>query len=133
MQLFDEEFANSFAFDVLDSTKIIPDEDVPVKRVGKLVLDFSMPRSNALADPILLTFPSTPLSAPFIIFSRMDIMNPKGRANYEPNSWPGAEGDPRECHQTGFQFFPAHEEGDKPLPCPAVLGSRGGCETVIGF
>ena len=25
----------------------------------------------------------------------------------------GIEGGPRECHQTGFQSFPAHEEGDK--------------------
>jgi catalase len=39
LQLFDEEFANSFTFDVLDSTKIIPEEEVPIKRVGKLVLD----------------------------------------------------------------------------------------------
>ena len=33
--------------------------------------------------------------------------------NYEPNSWGAANGGPRECHQTGFQSFPAHEEGDK--------------------
>jgi catalase len=39
VQLFDEEFANSFAFDVLDATKIIPEELVPVRVVGRLVLD----------------------------------------------------------------------------------------------
>ena len=31
MQLFDEDFADEFAFDVLDATKIIPEEEVPVR------------------------------------------------------------------------------------------------------
>ena len=39
LQLFDEEFAASFPFDVLDATKLIPEEDVPIRRVGRLVLD----------------------------------------------------------------------------------------------
>jgi catalase len=39
LQLFDEEFADGFDFDVLDPTKIIPEELVPVRRVGRLVLD----------------------------------------------------------------------------------------------
>jgi catalase len=39
LQLFDEEFADRFEFDVLDPTKIIPEELVPVRRVGRLVLD----------------------------------------------------------------------------------------------
>ena len=39
VQLFDDEFADSFDFDVLDATKIIPEELVPVRRVGRLVLD----------------------------------------------------------------------------------------------
>ena len=39
LQLFDDKFADSFAFDVLDPTKIIPEEEVPVRRVGRLVLD----------------------------------------------------------------------------------------------
>jgi len=39
MQLFDEDFANDFGFDVLDATKIVPEEDIPVRRVGRLVLD----------------------------------------------------------------------------------------------
>jgi hypothetical protein len=38
-QLFDEAFANSQPYDVLDATKIIPEEEVPVRIVGKLVLD----------------------------------------------------------------------------------------------
>ena len=37
--MFDEDFANEFDFDVLDATKLIPEEQVPVRRVGRLVLD----------------------------------------------------------------------------------------------
>nr|WP_242147115.1 catalase [Sphingomonas sp. BAUL-RG-20F-R05-02] len=39
VQLFDQEFADSFDFDVLDATKLIPEEQVPVRIVGRLVLD----------------------------------------------------------------------------------------------
>jgi catalase len=39
LQLFDEEFADRFEFDVLDPTKIIPEEQVPLRMVGRLVLD----------------------------------------------------------------------------------------------
>ncbi|HVM68064.1 MAG TPA: catalase [Acidimicrobiales bacterium] len=39
LQLFDDDFADRFAFDVLDPTKIVPEEEVPVRRVGRLVLD----------------------------------------------------------------------------------------------
>jgi catalase len=39
LQLFDDGFADRFDFDILDPTKIIPEEEVPVRRVGRLVLD----------------------------------------------------------------------------------------------
>jgi catalase len=39
LQLFDEDFANRFDFDVLDATKIIPEELIPLRPVGRLVLD----------------------------------------------------------------------------------------------
>lgn len=39
LQLFDEKLANSLSYDVLDATKVIPEEVVPVKMVGRLVLD----------------------------------------------------------------------------------------------
>ena len=39
VQLFDDEFADRFEFDILDATKIIPEEQVPVRRIGRLVLD----------------------------------------------------------------------------------------------
>ena len=39
VQLFDEAFASSLPYDVLDATKIIPEEVLPVRPVGKLVLN----------------------------------------------------------------------------------------------
>lgn len=38
-QLFDEAFAERFQFDVLDATKLIPEELIPLQPVGKMVLD----------------------------------------------------------------------------------------------
>ena len=39
VQIFSEEEADKFSFDVLDPTKIVPEELVPVTPVGRLVLD----------------------------------------------------------------------------------------------
>lgn len=39
LQIFTEEQAESFSFDVLDSTKIVPEELVPVTPVGRMVLN----------------------------------------------------------------------------------------------
>jgi catalase len=39
LQLFDQKFADSFEFDVLDPTKLIPEEILPPVPVGRLVLD----------------------------------------------------------------------------------------------
>jgi catalase len=39
VQTFDDATADSFAFDVLDPTKLIPEELVPVRLIGKMTLD----------------------------------------------------------------------------------------------
>src|SRR6476661_3297930 len=39
LQVFTEEEADAFTFDVLDPTKIVPEELVPVRKVGRMVLD----------------------------------------------------------------------------------------------
>jgi catalase len=39
VQTFDDEWADAFDFDVLDATKLIPEELLPVRRIGRLVLD----------------------------------------------------------------------------------------------
>jgi catalase len=44
VQLFDQEFADSFDFDILDATKIIPEEVIEPLPVGRLVLD-RMPKN----------------------------------------------------------------------------------------
>ncbi len=154
LQLFDDKFANSFEFDVLDATKLIPEEQVPIRRVGRLVLDrcvenfFAETEQAAFCtnnivpgvdfsnDPLLQgrnfsyldtqvkrlggpNFTHIPINAPKCPFhhfqqdGHMAMVNPKGRANYEPNSWEGAAGGPRECPETGFSSFPLAENGLK--------------------
>ncbi|TPE51043.1 catalase [Amaricoccus solimangrovi] len=151
VQLFDEEFAEKFPFDVLDATKIIPEEEVPVRIVGRLVLDRCVdnffaeteqvafqtnnivPGIDFTNDPLLQgrnfsyldtqlkrlgspNFTHLPVNAPRCPFhhfqqdGHMAFHNPKGRANYEPNSW--GEG-PREDPKGGFRTYPAREEGEK--------------------
>ncbi len=154
LQLFDEDFAERFDFDVLDATKIIPEEEVPVRRVGRLVLDRCVenffaeteqvafctqnivPGIDFTNDPLLQgrnfsyldtqlkrlggpNFTHIPINAPkcpFHFFQQdghMAMMNPKGRANYEPNSWNGEAAGPRESPEKGFQSYPAEEGGQK--------------------
>src|SRR3984885_989400 len=154
MQLFDDKFADEFEFDVLDATKLIPEEQVPIRRVGRLVLDrcvdnfFAETEQAAFCtnnivpgvdfsnDPLLQgrnfsyldtqvkrlggpNFTHIPINAPKCPFhhfqqdGHMAMVNPKGRANYEPNSWEGAAGGPRECPETGFSSFPLAENGLK--------------------
>ncbi|NDV49268.1 catalase [Salipiger sp. PrR003] len=38
VQVFDEAFADRFEFDVLDATKLIPEEDCPIRIVGRMML-----------------------------------------------------------------------------------------------
>ncbi|WP_342347890.1 catalase [uncultured Nitrospira sp.] len=154
LQLFDDEFAEEFDFDVLDATKLIPEEILPIRRVGRLVLDrcvdnfFAETEQAAFCtqnivpgvdfsnDPLLQgrnfsyldtqlkrlgspNFTHIPINAPKCPFSHfqqdghMAMQNPQGRANYEPNSWPGEEGGPRESPEKGFTSYPAEEEGPK--------------------
>lgn len=63
-------------------------------------------------------FAQLPINAPrcpvmhFQQDGHMAFANPKGRANYEPNSW-GPEAGPREHAETGFRSFAAPTEGAK--------------------
>ena len=153
LQLFDEDFAERFDFDVLDATKLIPEELVPIRRVGRLVLDRCVdnffaeteqvafctqnivPGIDFSNDPLLQgrnfsyldtqlkrlggpNFTHIPINAPKCPFAHfqqdghMAMSNPKGRVNYEPNSWEG-DGGPRESPEKGFRSYPAAEEGEK--------------------
>jgi len=150
VQLFDDAFADSFEFDVLDSTKLIPEEQIPLKIIGSFVLDrvvdnfFAeteqvafctqnvVPGIGFTNDPLLQgrnfsyldtqlkrlgspNFTHIPINAPKVPVNNfqqdghMAMRNPKGRANYEPNSWDG----PRESPTTGYKHFAAEESGRK--------------------
>jgi catalase len=154
VQLFDDAFADSFDFDVLDATKIIPEELVPVRIVGRLVLDrvvdnfFAETEQVAFCtqnvppgidfsnDPLLQgrnfsyldtqikrlgspNFTHIPINAPkcpmahFQQDGHMAMRNPKGRVNYEPNSWGPTQGGPREDPVRGFTSFAQTAEGPK--------------------
>ena len=161
LQTFDQAFADSLPFDVLDPTKIIPEEVLPVRIVGRMVLDrypdnfFAETEQAAYCpanvppgidftnDPLLqgrlfsyldtqksrlgtANFHQIPINAPkcpvmnFQRDGQMQMLQPKGRANYEPNSLAetaGEVGGPRECPMTGFKTFGTaggpSEQGDK--------------------
>jgi catalase len=39
VQLFDDAFVEQFEFDILDATKLIPEEQIPLRVIGRMVLD----------------------------------------------------------------------------------------------
>ena len=127
VQLFTQEEADQFPFDHLDSTKLIPEELVPLKVIGRMVLDrwpdnfFSeteqvaycpaniVPGIDFSNDPLLQgrlfsyldtqlsrlgspNFHQIPINAPKCPFDNqqrdghMQMLQPKGRVSYEPNS-----------------------------------------------
>lgn len=153
VQLFNEDQANSFEFDHLDATKLVPEEIVPVRIIGTMTLNRTVdnffaeteqvafctqnivPGIDFSDDPLLLgrnfsyldtqlkrlgspNFTHLPINAPrcpvmhFQQDGHMAMVNPKGRVNYEPNSW-GANAGPREDARTGFRSFNAAIEGPK--------------------
>jgi len=133
------------------ATKIVPEEVVPIRKVGRLVLDRTVdnffaeteqvafctqnivPGVDFSNDPLLQgrnfsyldtqlkrlgspNFTHLPINAPKCPFhhfqqdGHMAFHNPKGRANYEPNSWGVG---PRESPERGYRSYPAHESGEK--------------------
>ena len=154
VQIFDQKFADEFEFDVFDATKLIPEEQVPVKIIGKMVLNrvvdnfFAeteqvafctqniVPGLDFTPDPLLQgrnfsyldtqtkrlggpNFTQIPVNAPkcpmrhFLQDGHMAMQNPKGRVNYEPNSWSGDESNPRECPVHGFKSSDSEVQGSK--------------------
>jgi len=66
LQIFTEAQAAKFGFDVLDATKLIPEELVPVRRVGKMTLDRNV--DNYFAETEQVAFSTTHI-VPGIDFS----------------------------------------------------------------
>jgi catalase len=57
VQLFDEKFAKSFDFDILDPTKLIPEEILPLRIIGRMVLDRNV--DNYFAETEQVAFATT--------------------------------------------------------------------------
>ncbi|MGP4714762.1 MULTISPECIES: catalase [unclassified Psychrobacter] len=71
VQLFTEEEANAFPFDHLDSTKLIPEEMVPVKIVGKMVLNRNVDNFFAETEQVAFCLSHVP---PGIDFSNDPLL-----------------------------------------------------------
>ncbi|AYJ86947.1 catalase [Sphingomonas paeninsulae] len=166
LQVFDEEFAAAQSYDVLDATKLIPEEVLPLRIVGRMVLDRNVdnffaeteqvaflptnvvPGIDFSNDPLLqgrlfsyldtqksrlgtTNFHQIPINAPkcpFGNFQRdgmMQMMVPKGRANYEPNSLGanGEDGGPRESPKTGFATITTNDDRNDPTQKLRVRGA----------
>ncbi len=52
VQLFDDAFADSFDFDVLDATKVIPEELIPLRVIGRMVLDTNVTNHFAETEQV---------------------------------------------------------------------------------
>jgi catalase len=52
VQLFDQAFADKFDFDILDSTKLIPEEILPLKVIGRMVLDRNVTNQFAETEQV---------------------------------------------------------------------------------
>ena len=152
VQLFSEEEAATLPFDHLDSTKLIPEELIPVRIIGNLTLNRNVdnffasteqvafctsnvpPGIDFSDDPLLHgrnfsyldtqlkrlggpNFTHIPVNAPrcpvmnFQQDGHMAMTNPKGRVNYEPNSW-GADAGARE-NPRGTMSYAAPTDGGK--------------------
>jgi catalase len=152
LQVFDQATADSLDFDVLDPTKLIPEEIIPLRMVGKMVLNRNVDNffaeteqvaflpSNVVPgidfsnDPLLqgrlFSYQDTQLSrlggpnfhqipvnaprCPMRNFQRDGLRQmevPKGRVNYEPNSFDA--GAPRENPARGFVSHPEALDGIK--------------------
>ncbi|MHB1131416.1 MAG: catalase [Chloroflexota bacterium] len=152
VQVFTQEQAETFPVDHLDATKLIPEELVPLKVIGRMVLNrwpnnfFAeteqvafcpaniVPGIDFSNDPLLqgrlfsyldtqlsrlgsANFHQIPINAPKTTASNfqrdghMQMAQPKGRVNYEPNSL--AVDAPLEHPATGFRSAQASESGER--------------------
>lgn len=60
LQLFDQKFADQFEFDILDPTKLIPEEVLPPMPVGRLVLDRMPDSFFAETEQVAFIVPKVP-------------------------------------------------------------------------
>jgi catalase len=71
IQVFDQAFADAQPYDVLDSTKLIPEDDIPVRIIGRMVLDRNV--DNFFAETEQVAFLPTNI-VPGIDFSNDPLL-----------------------------------------------------------
>jgi catalase len=161
-QVIDQATADALPFDILDATKLVPEEIVPIQMAGKMVLDRNpdnffaeteqvafcpshiVPGIDFSEDPLLQgrlfsyldtqlsrlgspNFHEIPINRPKCPFANlqrdghMQMLVPKGRANYEPNSIDPAGN--RESPE-GFRTRPVRTEGTKVRERPASFADH---------
>jgi catalase len=65
VQLFDQETADKLPFDHLDATKLIPEEDIPVRIIGRLVLDRTVDNFFAHTEQVAFCTANVPPGVDF--------------------------------------------------------------------
>ena len=122
VQLFDEDFAKRFDFDVLDATKLIPEQvafctsnvvpginftnDLLLQGRNFSYLDTQLPR---LGSPNFAQIPINQSRCPMHNFQRdehMQMVLQRGRVSYGPSGLGGSE--PHEDARAWFRSFAAH-------------------------
>ncbi|CAH0499089.1 hypothetical protein HMPREF9718_04794 [Sphingobium yanoikuyae ATCC 51230] len=91
IQLFDEAFAEAQPYDVLDATKLIPEEDVPVRLIGTLTLNRNVDNFFAETEQVAFLPSNVPPGIDFSndpllqgrLFSYLDTQNSRlGTTNF---------------------------------------------------
>src|SRR3546814_19053555 len=97
VQIFDEAFAAELLYDVLDATKLIPEEDLPVEIVGRMTLNRHVDNFFAETEPAAF-LPSNII--PGIDFSNDPLL--QGRLFSYPDTQKSRPG------TTNFHQIPIH-------------------------
>lgn len=91
IQIFDEAFANAQPYDVLDATKLIPEDDVPVRLIGTLTLNRNVDNFFAETEQVAFLPSNIPPGIDFSndpllqgrLFSYLDTQNSRlGTTNF---------------------------------------------------
>lgn len=91
VQVFDQKFADAQPYDVLDATKLIPEEDVPLRVIGKLTLNRNVDNFFAETEQVAFLPSNVPPGIDFSndpllqgrLFSYLDTQNSRlGTTNF---------------------------------------------------
>jgi catalase len=138
VQLFDEDFAEKFDFDVLDPTKLIPEEILPLRVIGRMVLDRNVENNFAETEQVAfrvsnvvpgIDFTNDPLLQGRILSYVDTQLSRLGGPNYQqlPINAPKCpfanmqrDGHMQTLPQTGrVSYSPSSLEADSPRQDPA--------------